>query len=170
MPSIYPVPSKVRQGSRRCYDPTPQDLLDGSLTTCLPEELQRHLGIKSICANSRKWAICVLTNKLLPRFIRVTSGSLSSWGKYLVHLNSDLRNEPLGTHHLHFLLMVLLQENLTYCLCVSNTFIFKPIVCLWGGLKRFTSRVQAGLLSLSWGAKSVLHKFAEGSFITIRHV
>lgn len=73
-----PCPLKSGRGPEGAMIPHPRTRYMASPTTCLPEELQRHLGIKSICANSRKWAICVLTNKPLPRFIRVTSGSLSS--------------------------------------------------------------------------------------------
>ena len=139
MPSIYSMPSKVRQGSGRCCDRAP-----GPVRWLLwPQVRQKGCGavwgIRSIYDNYGKWATCVLMNKLLIRCMWVTPSSVSSQRKYLVHLNSDLRNESLEKPQLHFLLRVLLQDNLTYYLCVNNTFIVNPIVCLWGRLKGFTS-------------------------------
>ena len=115
-----------------------------ALTTCSPEELGRSMRHEISLCQLCKGAICVLMTQLI--YISVTSCSPSSQRKYLEHLNSDLRNESLETLQLHFLLRILLQDNLTYCVYVNNTFIVNLTVCLLDR-QEFPSCIQAGLLS-----------------------
>lgn len=123
--------------------------------------MRHEISLCQLC----KGAICVLMNQLI--YISVTSCSPSSQRKYLEHLNSDLRNESLETLQLHFLLRILLQDNLTYCVYVNNTFIVNLTVCLWD--RQEFSFMYSGWLTILSKAKSLLPRVrvAKRSFITI---